>query len=158
MITFLITISFLLHAVSLFALILLFQRQNNMKHREKKMQQTAAETEEMMSVFLMELKEENEKLINQLSKKAPEQKEPAPIPHETPRDDAVVLPPIVPRAAAVKAYDGAKKKPEQPLKEQSAAERMIELKKQGFSEEEIARELQIGVTEVQLSLKFYRPG
>jgi hypothetical protein len=155
MITFLITISFLLHAVSLFALILLFQRQNNMKHREKKMQQTAAETEEMMSVFLMELKEENEKLINQLSKKAPEQKEPAPIPYETPRDDAVVLPPIVPRAAAAKAYDGLKKKP---VKEQSAAERMIELKKQGLSEEEIARELQIGVTEVQLSLKFYRPG
>ncbi|OAH53788.1 hypothetical protein AWH48_10955 [Domibacillus aminovorans] len=156
MITFLITTSFLIHAVSLFALILLFQWQNNMKQTEKKMRQTAAETEEMMSVFLMELKEENEQLIKQLSKKEPKRKEAAPIPNEAPQDDTVVLPPIVPRAAVAKAYASVKKEPKQPVKERSASERMMELKKQGFSEEEIARELKIGVTEVQLGLKFYR--
>ncbi|OKL37114.1 DUF6115 domain-containing protein [Domibacillus mangrovi] len=157
MITILITTSFLMHGVSLFALILLFQRQNNMKQTEKKMIQTAAETEEMMSAFLMELKEENEQLIKQLSKKEAERKKPVPILNEAPQDDLLVLPPIIPRASVAKAYSSVKKEPKKPVKEQSASERMMELKKQGFSEEEIARELKIGVTEVQIGLKFYRP-
>jgi len=115
------------------------------------------ETEEMMSDFLMELKEENEQLIKQLSKKEPKRKGPVPVPNEAPQDDTVVLPPIVPRATVAKAYASVKKELKQPVKERSASERMMELKKQGFSEEEIARELKIGVTEVQLGLKFYRP-
>lgn len=156
MITFLIMTSFLMHAVSLYALILLFQRQNNMKQTEKKMRQTAAETEEMMSAFLMELKEENEQLIKQLSKKEPKRKKPVPIQNEAPQDDILVRPQIVPRASVAKAYASVKKEPKKPVKEQSASERMMELKKQGFSEEEIARELKIGVTEVQIGLKFYQ--
>lgn len=158
MITFLITISFLIHAVNLFALIILFQRQNNMKQTEKKMRQTAGETEEMMSAFLMELKEENEQLIKQLSQKSTNRKEPEPpILNDAWSDEKGVLPPIVPRATAAKAYENVKKEPKPSGKERSTLEQMIELKKQGFSEKEIARELKIGITEVQLRLKFYRP-
>ncbi|OLN22766.1 hypothetical protein BTO30_07500 [Domibacillus antri] len=156
MTTFLITISFLLHAVSLFALILLYQRQNNIKLTEQKMRQTALETEEMMTAFLMELKEENEHLLKQLSNKPPEQKEIVPLPEEM-KQDAVPLPPIVPRKAAAKAYTRIKNDQEKPVTVRSPAEQMIELKKQGFSDEDIARKMQIGITEVQLGLKLYRP-
>ncbi|OMP68629.1 DUF6115 domain-containing protein [Domibacillus epiphyticus] len=154
MTTFLMTISLLLHAVSLLAFILLFQRQNIMKKTEKKMQQMAAETEEMMTAFLMDLKEENEQLITQLSKTQYKRNETMPEPDEE-KVNAVQLPPVVPRKTAAKAYAGIKKEPKQPS-EQSTIEKMMELKKQGLSDEDIARKLQIGVTEVQLGLKFQR--
>ncbi|MER3007375.1 hypothetical protein ABQG73_21320, partial [Bacillus licheniformis] len=71
---FLITISFLIHAMSLFALIILFQRQNKISDSEKKAKQAAKDMEEMMTAFLIEIKEENEQLIAKLGSVPPAKK------------------------------------------------------------------------------------
>ncbi|WP_046175031.1 hypothetical protein [Domibacillus indicus] len=157
MTTFLITISFLIHAISLFALILLFQRQNKTNHLEKEMKRTAEEMEEMMSAFLMEIKEENEQLIADLSKTAPAKKAPSPLAAEyEEKEMPLPLPQYPARKAAVQAYAGTKhagtkvKKPE----DMPPAVRMADMKKQGMTDEEIAKALRIGITEVKLAFKF----
>ncbi|MCP3762018.1 hypothetical protein NLX67_06400 [Domibacillus sp. A3M-37] len=153
MTTFLITISFLIHAMSLFALIILFQRQNKLHNSEKKMKQTAVEMEEMMTAFLMEIKEENEQFIAQLTKEAPIKKVKPPV--EIEHEDKL-LPPLTSRKAAAKAYAGAKSaKEETELQaDMPLALQMGEMKKQGMTDEEIAKALHVGMTEVKLALKF----
>ncbi len=157
MTTLLLTVSFLLHTVSLFALILLFQRQNNMKQTEQKMRRTAAETEEMMMAFLLELKEENEELIKQLAnlRQLKNEKSTTEQPAVFEKED-IILPSTVSRSAAAKAYGNAKKSLKKEKVEIPLAEQMVNMQQQGMGEEEIARKLQVGVTEVKLALKFSR--
>lgn len=153
MTTFLIMISFLIHAMSLFALIILFQRQNKVSNSEKKTKQAAAEMEEMMAAFLIEIKEENEQLIAELKKKAPEKNE---NPSGIEEQERKPLSPFTTRKAAAKAYAGVKPI-EKEIKSQTdipLVMQMIQMKKQGMKDEEIARALHVGMTEVQLALKF----
>jgi len=162
MIPFLMTISFLIHALSLFALIILFQRQNKISESEKKIKRASKEMEDMMTSFLIDIKEENEQLIAKLNKTESREK------------TDTFSPPLVPRKTAVKAYAGAQAVPKemknsntevQPSKaatktaaeaELSLAEKMYAMKQQGMEDEEIAKTLHIGVTEVKLALKFYK--
>lgn len=149
---FLITISFLIHAMSLFALIILFQRQNKISDSEKKAKQAAKDMEEMMTAFLIEIKEENEQLISKLGSIPPAKKPNAkdPEPREKP------LPPLTPRKAAAKAYTGMKtvQVERNTEKEVPQSKKIADMKEQGMTEEEIAKTLHIGITEVQLALKF----
>lgn len=153
MTTFLITISFLIHAISLFALIILFQRQNKVQNSEKKMKQTAAEMEEMMTAFLIEIKEENEQLIAQLTKAEPIKKSSLPVANEY---EDKPLPPLTPRKAAARAYEGAKSAKTETISKADIplAIQMAEMREQGMTDEEIARALHVGMTEVRLALKF----
>lgn len=156
MTTFLLVISFLIHALSLFALILLFQRQNSGRNAENKMKQAANETEEMLTAFLMEMKEENEKLIEDL-KKAQALEKPAQTKKREPMPDPV-LPPVTPRKAAAQAYKQTTKHSGSVLQEQHAEkpliDQMVDLQKSGLSKEEIAKKLNVGRTEVELAFKF----
>lgn len=152
MIIFLTTISFLLHTISLLALILLVQRQNTMKQTEKKLKQTAAETEEMMMAFLKELKEENERFLKQAAKPASVK----PGKQADPNKGEFILPPIVPRTTAAKAYTDVKASKQKTNPSRPLVEQMLDMQQKGLSEEEIARKLQIGITEVKLALKFNR--
>ncbi|WP_309087105.1 DUF6115 domain-containing protein [Domibacillus sp.] len=149
---FLITISFLIHAMSLFALIILFQRQNKISDSEKKAKQAAKDMEEMMTAFLIEIKEENEQLISKLGSIPPAKKPNAKDlePREKP------LPPLTPRKAAAKAYTGMKtvQVERNTEKEVPQSKKIADMKEQGMTEEEIAKTLHIGITEVQLALKF----
>jgi DNA invertase Pin-like site-specific DNA recombinase len=153
MTTFLIVISFLIHALSLFALIILFQRQNKMSHSEKKMKQAAAEMEEMMTGFLIQIQEENEQLITELTKKAAGKRAKPPVAEE---QENKPLPRLTTRKAAAKAYSETKpaEKETKPQADMPLAKQMAEMRKKGMKDEEIARALHVGVTEVKLALKF----
>lgn len=171
MIPFLMTISFLIHALSLFALIILFQRQNKISESEKKIKQASKEMEDMMTSFLIDIKEENEQLIAKLNKtESVDQTSTT----ELIEKADTFSPPLVPRKTAAKAYTRAKALPKEmktsntevqsskaAIKigaeaELPLAEKMSAMKKQGMKDEEIAKTLHIGVTEVKLALKFYK--
>lgn len=171
MIPFLMIISFLIHALSLFALIILFQRQNKISESEKKIKQASKEMEDMMTSFLIDIKEENEQLIAKLNKT--ESVNEITTTERIEKTDTF-SPPSVPRKTAAKAYAGVQALPKeiktsntevQPSKaaaktaaeaELSLTEKMYAMKKQGMKDEEIAKTLHIGVTEVKLALKFYK--
>jgi len=59
-------ILFLLNIVTLFAVILLFLRQNRLMQSERNQKETFAEIEELMAAFMMDIKEENELLLKKL--------------------------------------------------------------------------------------------
>lgn len=69
MTTFLLLLSLILNAAAIFAIILLYLRQNRLVEAEKKQERIIKEIEEVFSAYLFELKEENEKFIELMTKR-----------------------------------------------------------------------------------------
>jgi tRNA G10 N-methylase Trm11 len=63
MTTFLLLLSLILNGAAIFAIILLYLRQNRLVEAEKKQDKIIKEIEEIFSAYLFELKEENDKFI-----------------------------------------------------------------------------------------------
>ncbi|GGJ56154.1 hypothetical protein GGR02_000428 [Anoxybacillus voinovskiensis] len=162
MTAFLLTISFVLHALSLFIIILLYLQLAKIKEVEKRQAQIIEEMEQTVSAYFIEWKEENERFLQALSKTlhhrssvkneakveksattpnaAPlEQKESewSPLAHVDEMKDTVEIRTIRPKPA--------------PL---SLAEQAAQLYKEGKTIEEIAKTLKKGKTEIELLLKF----
>ncbi|URM31688.1 hypothetical protein LLY41_14845 [Cytobacillus firmus] len=68
MTAFLLAISLLLNIVALLAIILLYLRQNKLMDTEKKQEKVLIEMEEVISAYLVQMKEENDDFISKLSK------------------------------------------------------------------------------------------
>lgn len=68
MTTFLLLLSLILNAAAIFAIILLYLRQNRLVEAEKKQGKIISEIEEVFSSYLLELKEEHEKFIDKMKK------------------------------------------------------------------------------------------
>ncbi|ANB60003.1 DUF6115 domain-containing protein [Anoxybacteroides amylolyticum] len=162
MIALLLTISFVLHALSLFIIILLYLQLTKIKEVEKRQSQIIEEMEQTVSAYFIEWKEENERFLQALSKTlhhrssaknetkaekseaAPstalfERKESewSPLAHVDQMKDTVEIRTIRPKPA--------------PL---SLAEQVVQLYKEGKTIEEIAKMLKKGKTEIELLLKF----
>ncbi|WP_203362330.1 hypothetical protein [Bacillus sp. REN10] len=155
MTTLFILISFILNAVALFAIILLFLRQNRLFELKQQQQRISQEMEEMMDAYLLEMKEENEKFIEQLSKNS------TPLEKESPLvKEQEILIPNLQRARAVKGYKTTNATNETVIapKENTPKDEVTVLYEQGYSVEEIARKLNKGKTEVELALKFSNIG
>jgi hypothetical protein len=68
MTTFLLLLSLILNAAAIFAIILLYLRQNRLMEAEKKQHRIMKEIEEVFSAYLYELKEENDNFIEMMKK------------------------------------------------------------------------------------------
>ncbi|MBS4189258.1 hypothetical protein KHA94_03360 [Bacillus sp. FJAT-49705] len=68
MTTFLILLSIFLNILALFAIIILFLRQNRILEVEKKQEKMFLEMEEVISAYLVQMKEDNEDFIKRLNK------------------------------------------------------------------------------------------
>jgi hypothetical protein len=68
MTTFLLLLSLILNTAAIFAIILLYLRQNRLLEAEKKQGKIINEIEEVFSAYLFELKEENEKFLELMTK------------------------------------------------------------------------------------------
>lgn len=68
MITFVLLVCFVLIAIAFFLIILLFQRVSSMKDIEKKQSAIIKEMEEIITGYLLEMKEENEIFLKKLAK------------------------------------------------------------------------------------------
>ncbi|WP_423410050.1 hypothetical protein AABM38_08900 [Heyndrickxia sp. MSNUG] len=181
MTTFLLLLSLILNAAAIFAIILLYLRQNRLVEAEKKQGRIIGEIEEVFSSYLLEMKEENEKFIDNIKTTNIVRKtgiefdsQPNNSPYKEQKEE---LPPRIGKGvsyhAAKRAYkqnsdkstlkeDKAESNLEDTLiidesselQQLSFVERVIYLKNKGFSVDEIARDLNKGRTEIELLLKF----
>ncbi|RNA69566.1 DUF6115 domain-containing protein [Alteribacter keqinensis] len=149
-------ISVMLHLLSFYLIILLFQRQ---KLKGETSGQTAArDIEDLLLAYTTEMKENNEALVKELQDKSrnvsteslrPARKEISnPKPADTISEKQVsgesdYKPPAVAR------------EPQEKI-ETSQTAQVLSLSNQGFSIEDIARKLNMGKGEVELFLKFYK--
>ena len=184
MTTFLLLLSLILNAAAIFAIILLYLRQNRLMEAEKKQKKILNEIEEVFSAYLFELKEENDKFLEMMAKtdiqKQPGNGEAADIEaaeKETDRvSDKITEDKQKNRRgkgisyhAARKAYQQSREPVPYDLNDSSDMEiqednveseqlsfvdQVVHMKKQGLTIEEIARDLDKGKTEIELLLKF----
>lgn len=164
MLAFLLTISFLLHALSLWIIILLYLRLAKVKEIEKQQQQMTEEMEQTFSAYLLEWKEENERFLAELAAILPNRTQ---TDHSPPKDSAEpqaegnettapseeteteALPSYFPNIDEIKDVVDIRQQPAS-----FAAARVRQLNEQGKTVEEIAKILKKGKTEVELLLKF----
>jgi hypothetical protein len=163
-VTYLITISFILHFISFFIIILLIQKLNvkNTMGQANEQEKLKREIEDLLVAYTTEMKEENEKLVNKIVIKRNKFKEEqsntftssenqktnpsAPLVKKPSRNKPEVeedfLPPIIDE------YED--------IVEQSSTAQVLSLANQGFTAKEIAKRLSMGAGEVELLLKFHK--
>ncbi len=156
-------LSFTLHGVLLYAVVILYMRLAAVKETEKQQKKILEETENTLAAFLLELKEENEKLIENTASPSSQMKE------ETQKSDL--------RPAEKESEQEAVQEEENFLEHiegliseverqeenvnsntQSFEDKVMELYEQGYSANQIAQKLKSGKTEIELFLKFRSKG
>ncbi|WP_425086106.1 DUF6115 domain-containing protein [Thalassobacillus devorans] len=157
MTTFLLVVSFLLHGIMLLVIFILFARVKKAEELEMRQKQVAGEIEEMFTAYLLEIKEENEQLkrwLNESPKKYRNTEIKQPKSHEYRKtakeethsdlnkeySDPVYNPPI----------PGNNDIEYQP----SLSTRVVAMRNEGYTIEDIARKMDCGKTEIELILKF----
>ncbi|MDR4937144.1 hypothetical protein RGU11_12200 [Rossellomorea marisflavi] len=140
---FAIVLSILLNLVALFAIILLYVRQNRLLALDNQQKRRVTEMEELMSAYMEELKEENDAFLLSLTKTAGEEQ--------------VTEPPSKVRMKAMEAYQSVQAIDPSidPSDHSDMGELdMVSMHRAGFSIDEIAKAAGVGRTEVELFLKF----
>ncbi|MGG6432029.1 DUF6115 domain-containing protein [Anoxybacillus sp. D401a] len=150
MTTFLWLISFVLHGVSLFLIILLSLKWAKIKETEREQAELIREMETMMTTYLMQFKEENERFVKQMTSSAVRQKKKEASPPF--REEQVRLP-VEDVVDRVELSTTAPK--EEPSLESLISE-ALKLQQQGKTMDEIAKALKRGKTEIELLLKFHQ--
>ncbi|WNS77202.1 hypothetical protein RRV45_09505 [Bacillus sp. DTU_2020_1000418_1_SI_GHA_SEK_038] len=198
MTTFLLFISLFLNVLALFSIIILFLRQNRFLQVEKKQEKMLQEMEEVISAYLVQMKEENEDFIKRMGKiernaqtfpngesrvtikkskddshleknvslqnrigkanaysaaNAYKQNAVVPSSHASNNskviaNDKVDLPPLETNTILADVNE------KENSQDQSLLNDILQLKKQGYNETEIAQKLNKGKTEINLLLKF----
>ncbi|MYL33171.1 hypothetical protein GLW08_01370 [Pontibacillus yanchengensis] len=177
MLLFLLVISFLLHGVTIFILVTLSLRVNKNKELEMKQEKVAKEIEESFTAYLIEIKEENQRLMNMLDESGQTVDTNAPsvesknykasAHRERPKDKVEQYerdytsyshePSI---HYSEQKMDNGAFNPMMPDNqgdsfEPSMQSSIYQLYDQGYSKEDIAKKLNCGKTEIELMLKFH---
>ena len=160
----------MLNAIALFFIILLFIRQNRLYEVKKQQETMIRDMEEVMSAYLLEMKEENEQFLQQfntIETRRTERPPHSPTAAEDETEDPSSLQtPNLHRLRAANLYRNSLAaspltKEEQDGEESGQEEnfllsQVIFLQKKGLTIEEIAKRLDKGKTEIELALKFQR--
>ena len=150
----LLTFLFILQFVSFFLIALLFTRLSNAKEIEKQHEEFMKEMDDAVSAYLFEIKDENNRLIEELAitnhfiKKE----------EKTPIDEIPFSPrSTVSKSAVAKLYQQASpvKETVESKNELTPQNQVLALSNAGKSIEEIAKQLGKGKTEIELMLKFH---
>ncbi|MGM0873693.1 MAG: hypothetical protein ACQEWV_02635 [Bacillota bacterium] len=178
MTTILLLISLLLHVVAFYFIVVLYMKYSNVKDLSDSQRKMLEETEYSMTSFLIEMKDENERLIQNLKKSPASFPQPAPYPQtvkdpET-REEEIVMPKSKPSDIAINDYANSTILDDLPdyLTGINKVEDIIEINhstqekylpfeieainlyKNGHTVEQIAKKLIRGKTEIELLLKF----
>ncbi|MBD3109416.1 hypothetical protein IEO70_13795 [Bacillus sp. AGMB 02131] len=202
--TLVLIISFILHAFSIFAIIILYLRQNKYIQAEQSMEKLQKDVEAVIQSFLLEIQEENKQLSARVENNKNTRVQAAAVSDsgsaDASSDNASVIETAKVNLAVStvkKAYHSAsdqelketsnhyeppmpdvedqlelsvitgenkeekdnkrsfKETFEHQLKQQSSEERAVEMMKNGYNIEDIAKELGKGKTEIELLLKFH---
>jgi hypothetical protein len=167
MVTFLLFLSFLLNIVSLLSIVILYSRQNRFLNMEIKQKKIIAEMEDVISAYLIEMKEENDEFIRSFKTQvyndtqgdasAEENKQDV----SSPAQNSTKWPGTRYKRAS-QAYQQMKNPEMEPEdrtvkltpEQDPLIQQVISLKKTGMSIEEIAKSVGKGHTEIELLLKF----
>lgn len=171
---YLLAISFLLHLITLFVIVVLVQKTNvikpSLRSNDQEQEKLKQEIEDLLVAYTIEMKEENEKLINKLVQKRKVQekvqtetfKTYEKTRGQTYQADKKVEPAALPNPSLKKNYQTSEHSYGAPLVEetediveQSSTAQILSLAKQGYSAKAIAKRLNIGDGEVELLLKFH---
>ncbi|OOE01161.1 hypothetical protein BO219_11660 [Anoxybacillus kestanbolensis] len=150
MTTFLWFASFVLHGISLFLIILLSLKWVKIKETEREQAELIREMETMMTTYLMQFKEENERFVKQITSSAVRQKK-----RETPpslREEQ----PSLPIDDVVDRIELSTTTPKGEQSLESLVSEALKLQQQGKTIDEIAKALKRGKTEMELLLKFHQ--
>ncbi|KIY21513.1 MULTISPECIES: hypothetical protein [Mesobacillus] len=178
MTTFLLLLTLILNMATIFAIIVLYLRQNRLVETERKQEKIISEIDEIFSAYLLEWKEENDKFLKLITNaNMPVNQGKADKPAEktdigSQKDPEAVIREIqqphtrkgISYHAARQAYqagvpikhseiEGVTAGSEE-TKEVSLMDQVTTMKQQGLTIEEIARKLNKGKTEIELLLKF----
>ena len=158
---YLLIISFILHLVSFFFIVLLYQRQLRQEPFNK--EKTLNEMEDILVSYTTEMKENNERMVRIVSRQTktpPAQFSKA---RETAEENTEPFPGIE-EALEMKTKAGEFSQYVPPLPDEkeaqdlspSPASQILSLHQQGNSIKEIAQKLKLGTGEVELLLKFHK--
>ncbi|UTR10841.1 hypothetical protein MM300_00440 [Evansella sp. LMS18] len=160
---YLLIISFLLHLVCFYFIILLYQR---LKHQEPfDKEKTLNEMEEMLLAYTTEMKENNEKIARIVSRKLnsqsagpkPEDRSTDAGPDDYGREQEGPEGEILAFHAEQKEYTPPLPDEEKAVSvDTSPQSRVLSLHNEGYTINEIARKLNMGTGEVELLIKFYK--
>ncbi|WP_121609237.1 hypothetical protein [Mesobacillus foraminis] len=167
MTTILLLLSFLLNIVIIFAIIVLYLRQNRLLQSEKRQEKIISEFEELFSGYLFEMKEENDqflKKMNSFDSKDGKKETKEPVPKKGKVSYRMVQDAYAPKQQQEALFEngggGEEHVPESKGKnaagKSSLLNRIQDLKREGDSIDEIAKKLGKGKTEIELLLKFQK--
>ncbi|KPL61110.1 DUF6115 domain-containing protein [Rossellomorea vietnamensis] len=165
MFTFLLFISFLLNIVSLLSIVILYSRQNRFVNMEKEQKKIIVEMEDIISAYLIEMKEENDEFMRNFSTQVRNDKETVLHSEENEQEDLVPSEKVTKWTGtgykrASQAYKQMKDHGKDPDEQSQESEQdpfikqVLTLREKGMSIEEIAESLGKGQTEIELLLKF----
>ncbi|UIN51743.1 Swarming motility protein SwrB [Bacillus safensis] len=171
-------ISFMLHAALIYFVIILYTRMNSLKATEQKQRELLEETENTLAAFLMEVKEENDKLskvaaaspdfsAEELKSDLQTSKQPQ-LPIESQQSVESEDPVPEHLSALLSEVEVQEEKVNEPVPqleteaslpskselEETFEDQVKTLYDEGRSLEEIAKEMKTGKTEIELLLKF----
>ncbi len=163
---------FISQLLCFFFIVMLHLKVSNLKDLEGKQQKMMQEMEQTIDAYLMEIQEENNRLIQELAYAEQESSMQSfasdQLTSTTDDQDAVVKP-VVPVAMAANVYKKQKEQvfeeyevksavenqPEEVKKTMTFEQQVLDLYEQGYSVEEIAKRTQKGKTEIELLIKFH---
>ncbi|MES1043081.1 hypothetical protein MHI39_15940 [Heyndrickxia sp. FSL K6-6286] len=169
--------SIILNIITIFAVIILYLRQNRITALDHTQKHAMKEMEDLFSAYIEELKEENNQFIDNIKhlQENQSQKEKTEVnevnesfniensEEQQKIDNQVITPHSYKHMTAVKSYQN-KVEPSsivtnleaKETEPKTIQERVVSLKKEGLTNEEIAKKLNKGITEIELMLKFYK--
>ncbi|MEC1612489.1 Swarming motility protein SwrB [Bacillus mojavensis] len=152
-------LSFTLHGVLLYAVIILYMRLAAVKETEKQQKKMLEETENTLAAFLLELKEENEKLIDNLDAASSQTEEKQKTEHlhaekHSARNAVQEEDNTLPEHIEVLINEVERTEENVNSDARSFEDQVMSLYEQGYSAGEIAQKLKSGKTEIELFLKF----
>ncbi|MBM7659335.1 hypothetical protein JOC85_000102 [Bacillus mesophilus] len=172
--TFLLIVSFVLHAVSFLIIILLYYRLEQTREIERKQGNLLKDMEDVLSSYIMEMKEENELFLKKVKHDyKPMNTKPSTEKETTKKEKlaSISINTIEPQLSDedllsllpkfdedLKTFDSSKgskqEKEEKEFELLPLGQQAKKLHNKGLSVEEIAKQLNKGVTEIELFLKF----
>ena len=162
---------FVLQIGGFYLIALLYMRISKLDKTEKKQQRLMKEMEDSLALYITEVKEENDRLIEQLTKiqQKPQNAESKVETRSTPisqKDEAAAAVYFNPKPPAAKILDSYRSQQQSSAantedfitkpKQETEFETVYRLYDEGLSMDEIASRLEKGKTEVELILKFKR--
>ncbi|MBL5767205.1 hypothetical protein B5V88_13690 [Heyndrickxia sporothermodurans] len=165
---FILFLSIILNIITIFAIIILYLRQNRLLTMDHSQKQTMKEMEDIFTAYIEELKDENEQFINKFKSIQNEQNSDEAIEktsHHHPsiekRTNEVneVNSDNYNRMYAAKSYQnsvGMNKDLKKEVQDETGSliDKVIFLQKKGLTNDEIAKKLNKGKTEIELMVKF----